>query len=340
MTLPILLLSSMIHACLSESYTLTYHHTYLEASKPEFFADSYLNDIPFYWYDSSSRWLEPLAPWRRKMATPKIWYNLNTELQKHQEQMKAISPAGNATVQYIHGCTASANGSVEGFFQIALSGIEILRFDTGSGTFSSEIEVGAVRKMLEALNSNRTLNQRRKEALDVTCGKDIHFLLTYANASVHRKAEPMVIVSEIISNSTVALDCRAYGHYPRDIAMTWIRNGRAVPERQLPRLTLPLTDGTYLSRVLVDVTSGPEDIYTCEVTHSSLKTPLTAQWMKSRLTGSSYGAVTGGLSSGTVIALTLTGVLFVTVAVFGILVWERERRARMRGSVFNNDSSS
>ncbi|KAM4696210.1 major histocompatibility complex class I-related gene protein-like [Rhinophrynus dorsalis] len=258
------------------------------------------------------------------MADPELWQTLNTDLRNDQNQMRNLSTE-NITIQYVHGCTIFSNGSTQVSFQIALDGIEFLRFDVETGNFSTEIE--GAQEMVNQLNANRTLNQMRSDQLNLCLGL-LHRLLEFGNQTINRKEVPVVQVTQkLVIYDIMTLRCSVIGHYPREVSVMWDRNGHQIPERELVRRTLPLPDHTYLSFLSVDISPVTEDIFTCQVTHSSMASPLMLKWMRSRQSQDFSSSSSGGLSSGAVIAVCLAVVLLVSVLVFGFLLCDKERRA-------------
>ncbi|CAH2314281.1 MHC class I antigen [Pelobates cultripes] len=268
------------------------------------------------------------------MASPNFWRNLQLELWSDENLMRNTT-LGNGTQQYIHGCTETSNGTFQYYFRNAFNGIELLRFDTDTGNYSSEID--GIQEIVDALNENRTANKLRTEELTSFCENVTKFLVMNGQEYIHRKVAPDVIVR----SSGDTLYCKAYGHYPRKIDIIWYKNGQIIPDGELEMLTLPLTDQTYLSSVSVNISSISEDAYICLVNHSSLEGPTSILWRKSGLMASSPSNSNINVipSIGIVILITLLVILFVLASVFGFIMWEKGRKARM-GSVFNNDPSS
>uniref|UniRef100_A0A8C5QMD5 Immunoglobulin C1-set domain-containing protein n=1 Tax=Leptobrachium leishanense TaxID=445787 RepID=A0A8C5QMD5_9ANUR len=316
-----------------EYYNLTYHHTYLRTMTPDFFADLHLSDILVYWYDSNNKWLEPHAPWRRNMADPNFWRNLHAALWHDEHQMRNISSA-NETVQYVHGCMQTASDSFAYYFQTALHRKEILRFDTVTGNYSSDAE--GYEAVADALNENATENAMRTKELTSFCEDIITYLTSYGKSYLNRKAQPDVMV---FCDGRETLQCRAYGHYPREIDMTWFKDGKTVPEEEVWRVTLPLSNENYLSVASVNISSMSQDTYTCHVNHSSREGPVTVLWNRSGFLGTDNNKVNYGYLHGRVIAITVIVIVLVIVPVFGFIMWSKKRRDRL-GSTFTNDPSS
>ncbi|CAH2314280.1 MHC class I antigen [Pelobates cultripes] len=239
---------------------------------------------------------------------------------------------GNDTQQVFHGCEKFENGSFQSYHQTAYRGVELWRFDTDTGNYSSEIN--RTQKMLDNLNANRTGAEMRIEELTTFCENVLNLLVMDGQEYINRKVVPDVIV--LSSGDT--LYCKAYGHYPRKIDMTWYKNGQIIPDGELERLTLPLTDQTYLSSISVNISSISEDAYICLVNHSSLEGPTSILWKRSGLAESNSN-INVIPSIGIVILITLLIILFVLVSVFGFIMWEKGRKARL-GSTFINDPSA
>ncbi|KAJ1146783.1 hypothetical protein NDU88_013046 [Pleurodeles waltl] len=71
----------------------------------------------------------------------------------------------------------------------------------------------------------------------------------------------------------------AYGFYPRDIEVKWVRNGVEIPWKS--RDIMPNPDGTYQVRTTVEVQKGDDEkTYRYEVYHSSLPDTVTVMYGK------------------------------------------------------------
>uniref|UniRef100_A0A8C3SNN0 Ig-like domain-containing protein n=1 Tax=Chelydra serpentina TaxID=8475 RepID=A0A8C3SNN0_CHESE len=90
------------------------------------------------------------------------------------------------------------------------------------------------------------------------------------------------------------LSCKVSGFYPRDITVTWLKNGESRQQDTYSEGILPSGDGTYQTWVTIEIDPKIKANYSCHVEHESLLEPLSVSW------GKEFVFAEAGVSSGSV----------------------------------------
>ncbi|KAM7178997.1 DLA class II histocompatibility antigen, DR-1 beta chain-like isoform 3-T3 [Macrochelys suwanniensis] len=69
------------------------------------------------------------------------------------------------------------------------------------------------------------------------------------------------------------------GFYPSEIATKWFKNGQEETAGVVSRELLHNGDWTFQIQVMLETKPRSGDVYTCQVEHISLQTPITMQWV-------------------------------------------------------------
>ncbi|KAM4641513.1 patr class I histocompatibility antigen, CH28 alpha chain-like [Discoglossus pictus] len=295
---------------------------------PLYFTTRELDDVTLFWYDSNNQLMEIRESWFKGYGVS--FGAVNAEEINYQYLMQdtfftrtlLMNETGeDHYLQSLEGCTLYDDGTYDLTWADAYDGKPFLTFDVDLGNWTAEVPEAEY--FLADLNANQTINEHHKNTFLNDCISHISELLELGKETLNRRVEPIVRVTKIlIEHDFLMLNCRAYGHYPKEISMIWERNGHEVPETELQHLTLPLPDQNFLSSVSVIVSPMEIDSYNCKVTHSSLEAPLTVTWKSSDYSQSQAR----GLSTGAVIAICLAVTLLVTLLVFSIVAWSKNRQ--------------
>ncbi|XP_023819895.1 HLA class II histocompatibility antigen, DRB1-7 beta chain-like [Oryzias latipes] len=108
--------------------------------------------------------------------------------------------------------------------------------------------------------------------------------------------EPSVRVTPVVrqgSSHQAMLACSAYNFYPKQIRLTWLRNGEKVINYVTSTEELP--DGNWLYQIhsYLEYTPSPREEITCMVEHASPKEPKLYNWEPM------FGAVRNKIAVGT-----------------------------------------
>uniref|UniRef100_A0A8C0QP90 Ig-like domain-containing protein n=1 Tax=Chelonoidis abingdonii TaxID=106734 RepID=A0A8C0QP90_CHEAB len=104
----------------------------------------------------------------------------------------------------------------------------------------------------------------------------------FKNITVGRRVKPRVKISTLKAESShrpSLLVCSATGFYPSEIATKWFKNGQEETAGVVSRELLHNGDWTFQTQVMLETKPKRGDIYTCQVEHVSLQTPITMQWV-------------------------------------------------------------
>ncbi|XP_069098019.1 RLA class I histocompatibility antigen, alpha chain 11/11-like [Pleurodeles waltl] len=288
------------------SHSLRYFYSSLSGplpGVPQFSSVGYVDDIPISGYTSESHRVEPLAPWMERISAEDAHYwEDSTEISRGAEQVYKVNvriamerlnqTEGLHMFQRMYGCELRDDGSIGGFDQFAFDGHDFLSFDKDRLTFTAAMD--AARITQDRWDSEMIIAQRDKEYLEGEC---IEYLKKYLKLGEERlrRVAPQAAVTRRKTSDHTFLTGYAYGFYPRDIEVKWVRNGVEIPWES--RDILPNPDGTYQVRTTVEVQEGDDEkTYRYEVYHSSLPDTVTVMYEeKSPPMGVIIGGVIGAL---------------------------------------------
>lgn len=91
------------------------------------------------------------------------------------------------------------------------------------------------------------------------------------------------------------LSCKVSGFYPRDITVTWLRNGESRQQETYSEGILPSGDGTYQTWVTMEIDPKIKAHYSCHVEHEGLLEPLSVSWSKEFVCLSVFPSGRGGI---------------------------------------------
>ncbi|XP_065450171.1 uncharacterized protein LOC122173365 [Chrysemys picta bellii] len=140
--------------------------------------------------------------------------------------------------------------------------------------------------------------------------------------TLHVLAAPRIIVPQrlgIIFRET-SFPCHVWGFYPRDIAVTWLRDGRVRPESTYSPLQRNL-DGTF--NLTLTYTFTPMDwdkgsILTCRVSHASLVQPLQEEF--------ALIITLRPVDTGLIVSGVLVGVIVICCLIYSVYCWKRLKK--------------
>ncbi|XP_058525946.1 RLA class I histocompatibility antigen, alpha chain 11/11-like [Ochotona princeps] len=257
--------------------------------EPHFIIVGYVDDTQFMRFDSNTTnpRMEPLEPWALQME-PKYW-DRETRFANDMKRIYSAylkdpldrfnrSEAGSHTYQVMYGCEVGQDERfLHGYWQIAYDGADLISLneDLRSWTAVDTKEAQITKRKLEAA----PVAEYYKAYLKVGCVKNLNNSLMKGNTVLqHRAPLTAHVTHHPVSDQKATLRCWALGFYPKDITLTWRRNGEDLTQDMELVETRPSGDGTFQKWAAVLVPSGEEQRYTCHVEHEGLPEPLTLRW--------------------------------------------------------------
>ncbi|XP_068106340.1 class I histocompatibility antigen, F10 alpha chain-like isoform X2 [Hyperolius riggenbachi] len=320
---PLLLLILGVSGVYGDSHSMRYYHTAVSApgsGLPVFSEVGYVDDREIVNYNSDTRRYLPKTEWMKKLE-PEYWEGqtqisqANEAVDKRNVQtvMQRFNQTGGIhSFQVMQGCELRDDGSTAGYSQHGYDGRDFLYLDTQRGLYIPAMHEAQI--TTQRWNSpDMRVGERDKNYVENICIEWLKKHINNGREDLERRVRPEVKVwGRQQPDGVTRLQCLAYGFHPRAVDVKWVRNGEDhIPSDEASPI-LPHPDGTYQTRISVEVPTREGDTYSCHVEHSSLEETLTVPWEPNN-----------GLSSAVIAAIAIC-CLSVIVAVFaGVLVYKR-----------------
>ncbi|XP_032504058.1 BOLA class I histocompatibility antigen, alpha chain BL3-7-like isoform X2 [Phocoena sinus] len=308
------------------SHSLRYFYTGVSRpgrGEPRFIIVGYVDDTQFVRFDSDAPNPrgEPRAPWVEQVG-PEYWEE-ETQIFKDAAQVYRVnlnnlcgyynqSEAGSHTFQAMFGCDVGPDGRLlHGYAQHAYDGADYIALNEDLSSWTAADAEAQITK----LKWKRTVAAEQcRNYLEGTC---VEWLLRYLETgkdTLQRADPPKTHVTHHpISDREVTLRCWALGFYPKEISLTWQRDGEDQTQDMELVETRPSGDGTFQKWGALVVPSGEEQRYTCHVQHEGLQKPLTLRWEPPQPTVPIMGLIVG------LVLLVVTGAV-----VAGAVIWRKK----------------
>ncbi|NP_001088936.1 uncharacterized protein LOC496312 precursor [Xenopus laevis] len=312
------------------SHTLQYHIALVATPTPgvpQSTITAYLDGLEYGRYDSNTRRARFLTP---SLSSLTEHLEMQTKyaqgfevIQKHKMEflMGYLNKTNDKREFHVYqrkfACELHEDGTVSGYEEIAYDGKEVMMFD--------KVRVVYVPATQEVLTMTQQWNRHYDHAkinkiyMENECIQHMKLYLPYISVYLERKVQPKVKISSSESDGERILHCWAYGFYPRDVEVKWIKNGRDEIYSEEATQILPNPDGTYQIRVSVEVTPEEGTTYSCHVDHSSLEKTLVVPFEFNNI-------------STIYILIAVVAALFLVPVSLGIFVC---RKRRAKGIYFN-----
>ncbi|XP_045651514.1 DLA class II histocompatibility antigen, DR-1 beta chain-like [Ursus americanus] len=156
------------------------------------------------------------------------------------------------------------------------NGQENVRFDSDVGEFRAVTELG--RPDAEYWNPQKDIMEQTRAAVDTYCRHNYGVLDSFL---VQRQAEPTVTVYPTKTRPLQhhnLLVCSVNGFYPGHIEVRWFRNGQEEEAGVVSTGLIRNGDWTFQTLVMLETVPQSGEVYTCQVKHPSLTSPVTVEW--------------------------------------------------------------
>lgn len=251
---------------------------------PSFQAVIFLNDQPFFRYDSTHGRAEPLGPWA-ELEGLEDWEK-ESQLQKARGDYflvtleEAIDYYKDAKVPHTFqgriGCELQNNVSSGSFWSYAYDGRDFITFNRSIPAWVVLDPAAAVAK--RKWEAEAVYLERAKAYMEEECPALLQKYLRLGQSLLDRRDLPLVsVTSHKTSGQQRRLECLAHDFYPPGITLHWTRAGKTLETESMGDL-LPNGNGTYQTRLELSVPLSDRGPLACHVKHSSLAQPITVQW--------------------------------------------------------------
>ncbi|XP_042311549.1 major histocompatibility complex class I-related gene protein-like isoform X2 [Sceloporus undulatus] len=289
---------------------------------PQFIVVGYVDNQPFYRYDSNSSRVQSPVPWMKK-ADAQYWDTQTQIMQGKWAEFRADletlrirynQSEGFHTLQKIYGCELRKDGSKGAYYQYGYDGRDFISFNVETLTWmAADVPAQHIKRTWET-ETNKA--QFDKVNLEEECIEQLPKYLDYGKEALLRTEPPVgKVTRQAVGGGKEALICQAHGFYPKEIEATW-RKGEEILEHETFRRNIaPNSDGTYYTWLSIEIDPKERDLYWCHLDHASLPKPLVLVFEDHNV-------------NVRVFVRAILGVLAILLLVAGIAFFVRNQRAR------------
>nr|AAL76979.1 MHC class I antigen [Sus scrofa]ACA21807.1 MHC class I antigen [Sus scrofa]AHA85960.1 MHC class I antigen [Sus scrofa]AIH07197.1 MHC class I antigen [Sus scrofa]AOP12380.1 MHC class I antigen [Sus scrofa] len=302
-----------------------------DRGKPRFIEVGYVDDTQFVWFDSDAPnpRMEPRAPWIQQEGQE--YWDRETQISKDNAQTYRVnlnnlrgyynqSEAGSHTLQSMYGCDVGPDGLfLRGYSQFAYDGADYIALNEDLRSWTAADTAAQITKRKrEAADAA----EQMRSYLEGACVEGLQKYLEMGKDTLQRAEPPKTHVTRHPSSDLgVTLRCWALGFYPKEISLSWQREGQDQSQDMELVETRPSGDGTFQKWAALVVPPGEEQSYTCHVQHEGLQEPLTLRWDPPQPPVPIVGIIVG-----------LVLVLVAGAMVAGVVIWRKKRSGEKGGS--------
>ncbi|KAL1771549.1 MHC class II antigen, partial [Sigmodon hispidus] len=183
---------------------------------------------------------------------------------------------------------------------------EHLRFDSSVGKYQAVTELGQIQA--KYWNSQKGFLEQKRAKVDTFCRFNYAIV---GILTVQQRVEPKVTVyptkTQPLEHHNL-LACSVSGFYPGHIEIRWFRNGQEEKDGVVSTGLIRNGDWTFQTLVMLEMVPRSGEVYTCQVEHPSLTSPVTVEW-KAQSTSAQSKMLSG-------VGGFVLGLLFLSVGLF------------------------
>ncbi|XP_053145503.1 major histocompatibility complex class I-related gene protein-like isoform X2 [Hemicordylus capensis] len=162
-----------------------------------------------------------------------------------------------------------------------------------------------MKKLMKDDPEHWNLYIRDTARLDETLRQHVVMVQRYGNQS--EKPPVVKVLQKMDSNGLETLICRAYGFYPREIRVTWKKDGEFLEQETHCGEVIPNSDGTYHTWTGFNIDPKDRSRYQCQVEHVGFPEPHLFAWKEPASVGPIVGGILGAVAA---VVLLVAAIIF------------------------------
>ncbi|XP_018429604.1 PREDICTED: class I histocompatibility antigen, F10 alpha chain-like, partial [Nanorana parkeri] len=253
---------------------------------PMFSIVQFLDDQTTTKYNSDTGETRPGVPWMDKgdleqwghpLYEHTGWWKMAFKHNVKTAMSRFNQTGGFHVTQLMYGCELRSDNSTRLYYRYGYDGRDFITLETDRWVFEPGVYEAQI--STQRWNSEEDgAGQRWKHILGVRCVEFLKKYFDYGRKELERKVAPEGKILTRKSNGVTALHCYAYGFYPREVEVKWVKNGQDTVYYDEATPILPNPDGTYQVIITLKVSPEDESSYSCHVDHSGLVEELIVPW--------------------------------------------------------------
>ncbi|XP_053145502.1 class I histocompatibility antigen, F10 alpha chain-like isoform X1 [Hemicordylus capensis] len=302
----------------SSSHSLRFHVAMWDSAEglPQFIGQGYLDDQIFGHCDEKIRQPMPVVPWMKKLMKddPEHWNLYIRDTARLDETLRQhvvmVQRYGNQSENFlswqgISVCKLREDGQKVGNIRYGYNGRDFLSFDKNTLSWTVTANAAEFKRMWDTFTGSPLY---WKEFLEGKCIEWLKKYIKYSKESLRRREPPVVkVLQKMDSNGLETLICRAYGFYPREIRVTWKKDGEFLEQETHCGEVIPNSDGTYHTWTGFNIDPKDRSRYQCQVEHVGFPEPHLFAWKEPASVGPIVGGILGAVAA---VVLLVAAIIF------------------------------